>query len=336
MTVVAKRLNMGRMRRPLPPSMMEGFARPGADTRQWISYGTVAAGEESIEFDADYGPLITVVLQPSNITVVCRVGMSIAGNGEGEYNPFISGDEVLVALPEGSERAGPVIVSRLTNSIDKFPENVAGQDPTTNSFAMKRQRTARVEEIAGPYLLRQATTGALLSIDASGTLSLRGGDSSMLQLSASAFAWQSQDAEHILQLDQVNGRFTLKVGDALLTLSNSSALPPSSGLVCNGSFAISAGAAPPIEHVLTTEAFCHILVNVLSLFVLPPAMMPLPPSTYAPQVATALATASAAPLEQTVAATLFGLFLAPVPKPPGVPGQGQSLPGIGCRQLLTG
>src|ERR1700722_6710543 len=100
-------------------SMAHLFSHPGADTRQWLSYGlvcqAVAGGDQSVRFTDDTGAtlpqgvLVDVTLQPSGITVPCRVGAQSAGNGEGEFNPFGPGDEVLVAVPEGNERAGCVI-----------------------------------------------------------------------------------------------------------------------------------------------------------------------------------------------------------------------------------
>src|SRR5258708_21906914 len=105
-------------------SLNDGVAAPGADTRQWVSYGVVDDDQEdqkSVTFDADHGPLVSVTLQPSGIPVVCRVAGWCAGNGEAEYFPFVSGDEVVVHVPEGDERAGCIITGRCNSQIDRFP-----------------------------------------------------------------------------------------------------------------------------------------------------------------------------------------------------------------------
>lgn len=143
------------VRRPIDSATAAAaYARPGQDTRSWVSFGLVHHQDpkQIVTFDEEYGcPLVCVTLQPSGSNVHCRVSSMVAGNGEGEWHPFVEGDEVLVVLPEGHESAGPVIIGRLNNSLDKFPmDSVAGQDPTTNVFAFRRRRTPFIEEFLGP------------------------------------------------------------------------------------------------------------------------------------------------------------------------------------------
>jgi hypothetical protein len=155
-------------------TMADLFSFPGADTRQWVSYGIVdddvQGGDHAVRFTDDsnnplpQGVLVTVKLQPSGITVVCRVGMHAAGVGEGEYSPFSPGDEVVVAIPEGNERAGCVILCRLTNSYDVFPTTVAANDVTQNNISFKRTLTPFIHESGGTYTIRSASTGATLSL----------------------------------------------------------------------------------------------------------------------------------------------------------------------------
>jgi hypothetical protein len=338
------KLFAGRLRRPLDTrTMAEMLAGPGNDTRQWISYATVDPGGEDAEvvrFDPDYGYLVECTLQPSKVQVTARVGSFVAGNGEAAYFPFVSGDEVLIALPGGHERGEAVIVARLNNSIDKFPESsVAGSDPTKNAFAFMRTRSPFVQETAGPLLLRDAQTGALLAFDSGGTVTLRDGSSNTLQLSSSVIGIQTGDGNYLLQLDIANGRFTLKVDDSILTLSRSLTFPNNaSGVTVNGRFTVSALAAPPVEHVLTTEALVGFLMALLPLVLaIPPPMMPVvTPADLIPRLVTALGQAKVAPLDPVLATTLFGLFAAPIPKPPPVPGQGQLMPGLGCSGFTAG
>lgn len=308
-------------------SIAEGMSTPGIDPRQWVSYGLVES-EDPVEFDDELGPLVNVRLQPSNVAVRCRVAGQVAGNGEAEYSPFIAGDEVLVTMPGGSER-NCVITGRLCNGLDKFPaESVAGQDPTTNSFAFKRQRTPFIHEIAGPYIVRQATTGAMFSFDAKGSLTIRNGNGDALQMTADYCTIQSSDGTSMFQLDFTNGRLTIQAGDALFTLSDSLAAPQSNAITTNGTLSLSANSQPAAEHLVTTEALANILTAFGGL-ILP---IPVTPA----QVAGAFAAAAASPLLPPVAAAIFAAFQAATQKPPGVPGQGQMMPGIGCSGLLGG
>jgi len=323
------------------PTVAEGLGGPGIDTRQWHSIGTVD-DDEPVTFDDvdDYGPLVNVTLQPSKSPIVCRVGMTVAGNGEADYYPFVAGDEVLVAVLEGQEIAGGVIIARLCNGVDKFPTgSVAGQDPTTNSFGFRRTRAPRVEEVSGPYLLRQASTGALISLDTNGVLTLRDAEGSALQMSPDVFGYLSADTRHILQLDVTNGRFTLQTGDAILTLSSSSASPEVNAIGVPGTLSITTAANPAAEHVLTTEALMNILTQFfIQLAVVNPgpligvAIPPVLPAVFAAM----LPVAAQAPLDPITSAAIVTAFATQLQKLPGVPGLGQVKPGIGCSGLFAG
>lgn len=315
------------------------MATPGMDPRQWTSYGTVDADE--IEFDPSLGPLIPVTLQPSQVQILCRTMSSVAGNGEGEYVPFVAGDEVLVAIPGGAERSGAcVILGKLNNERLPFPsDSVAGQDPTTNTFAFRRVRTPMVEEYEGPYIVRQATSGALLSIDTAGAVTIRDGTKAALQMGPDAFSYMSGDATAMLQLDLSGGRFTLQIGDALLTMSKGGASPEVNALAVPGILSVSASANPAAEHVLTTEALVNFLNN---LFIQIGVAIPGPITGAAlaaaaiPILSATIAGAAVSPQLPPLAAALFAAFSAVLQKPPGVPGQGQLTPGLGCPGFLSG
>ena len=332
------------------------------DARDWLSYGTVD-DKQPVVFDPDFGPLVNVQLQPSQKLVPCRVGMRVAGNGEAEYYPFVAGDEVLVAIPEGNERAGCVILCRLNNSIDKFPsDSVAGQDPTTNSFGFVRTRAPVVNEAVGPWFQRQASTEALFGFDAKGAITLKDGGGSALNLTHDALTYISADSALMLQLDLTGKRFTLQVDDALMVLSSSSSTPspPVNAITVPGALTLSTATSAAAEHATTTEAVANILAQLLPLMgpflttalaavVTPAPGAPLGPLISAAIVAAlaipvtvptlvsgALAAASQAPLDPTLATALFGLFQSAQPKPAGVPGQGQLKPGVGVSGLLVG
>jgi hypothetical protein len=323
---------------PLPldlPSLFTGFP-----DRTWLSFATVD-DESPVTFDPELGPLVSVTTHPEGRPLVCRVGMRLAGRGEGEYEPFVAGDELLVAIVEGHPRAGGVVLCRLCNAIDRFPTDVMGQDPTTNAFGFSRRIAPHVQESAGPLFARQAGSGAFIGIAADGTITLRDGSAGALQLSADVLGMQSGDARYLVQLDVTGGRFSVQAGDALLTLSSSDASPEKSAIAVPGTLALSTAANPAAEHVLTVEAFMNLFVNLFPAIIAgllspPPAD---PANTFFAAVVTGINAASVpltGTLDPRIAGALFTAFTAATQKPPAVPGLGQVLPGIGCAGLLSG
>jgi hypothetical protein len=199
-------------------SMAHLFSHPGADTRQWLSYGlvcqAVAGGDQSVRFTDDTGAtlpqgvLVDVTLQPSGITVPCRVGAQSAGNGEGEFNPFGPGDEVLVAVPEGNERAGCVILCRLNNQFDTFPSTVAGADPTQNNISFIRRLVPLIIESGQSVMIRSAASGAQLTIGMNSTglmggVILSDGATNNLLLSPTSITLQEATGVALIQIDPV-------------------------------------------------------------------------------------------------------------------------------------
>lgn len=335
-------------------SFAEGFSFPGIDPRQWISYGVVE--QPIVEFDDDFGPMITVRLLPSDTQTVCRIGCQIAGNKEGEYYPFVENDEVLVAIPDGNERGGCVIIARLNNSIDKFPgDSVAGQDPTTNTFAFRRQRTPFIHEISGPYLLHQATTEALLSFDTKGSITIKDGTKNAIQMTPDVVGFQSGDAKYLLQFDLTGGRFTLQVDDCIVTLSSSSASPSVNTVSVPGALAIGTASNPSIEHVATAESVANMMLAFNTIVAaacaaagatigsvpvvgtpVAAALATLAVAFSPPSLAAAIAAASQGTIAGPIAAAVSTAFSGSLQKPPGVPGMGQVKPGLGATGTLTG
>ncbi len=328
-------------------SLADAMARDGNDTREWVSFGTVD-DSDFIEFDDEYGPLVVVNLQPSKRQVRCRIAGFVAGKGEGEFYPYSAGDEVIVAIPGGNVREGCVILGRLNNSIDTFPSSsVAGQDPTTNKIGFRRTMNGFVTESNGPMLFRNAATGALFGLDASGSVTLRDGEGAGMQFGADFFGYQSADAKCILQLDTTEGRFTVQAKDALLTLASSSVtVPNTSALAVPGSFSVTTGAQPSAEHVLTVEAMLNIMSTFFALIA--PGVVPLTGTTLAaawfgglpgvgvPTWLAGAALPSAQAIYAPFGATLQAVLPTQQPKPPPVPGIGQPAPGFGCLSFLVG
>lgn len=331
-----------------------GYA--GSDPRIWVAMATVdspdESGEQAIEFDEEDGQVyVGVTLQPYNIPVRARVGMFAAGAGEASYDPFVPNDEVVVVIPSGVVREGCVIVSRLNNAFDPFPfGGVAGADPTKNSIAFLRTRAALTLESAASVMIRSAAAGAFLRLDGKGNVTLRDGSKGALQMSADAFSYLSGDGTAFLRIDLVAKRYSFQVGTATLTLSGDTADAQTGGrsqLAVPGPLTIATGGntmVTAVEHVLTTEAFANLLVQF---FVALGAAIPGPltgagvaalvtvpgPTNLASLMVQA---AALAPLEQSIAQTIFAAFNAAVVKPAGVPGFGQLAPGIGSAGTLTG
>src|SRR5271154_424606 len=162
----------------MPELEPTGMPFPGADTRQWASYGLVKVstpGANSVLFNDEQGnprpyPVVLVTLQPSGIDVPCRIASQTAGEGTGEWHPFVDGDEVLVAIPQGNERSGCAIIGRFSNGRDAFPTSVAGSDPTQNNVAFKRVQEPYILESGTAILFRTANTEAFFSLASNGDI----------------------------------------------------------------------------------------------------------------------------------------------------------------------
>lgn len=335
-------------------TMAQAFAGPGMDPRVWIAYAVVdeageAEGEQAVEFDKDDGQVyVNVLLKPYDTPLRCRVGQLFAGPGEACFFPVMPGDEVLVAIPEGHYRAGAVVIARLNNAYDAFPfDSVAGADPTKNSFAVFRTRTALTFESGASIMLRSAAAGAFVQLSGQGSITLRDAAKNVLQMSPDVYGFQNGDGDTVMQLDLNAKRFNLAIGNAQLTLSgDGGGSNPQSVLQVPSTFAVTAAGQSiisAVEHVVTTEALFNILANALPLVLAAAtpsvAFIPPPPAPASPlyaALAGAIAAAMASPQHPAVAAALFGAFSAPMLKPPGVPGQGQLAPGIGAAGFLTG
>lgn len=340
-------------------SVSAGSAQPGNDPRQWVSIGIVGGddAEAVVQFRTDLGQvLVKVTLEPSKTPVYCRVGSQVAGAGEAEYHPFLQGDEVVVVIPEGYEDAGCVIIARLNNNDNAFPmDSVAGQDPTTNTFGFSRRRTPFVHEYAGPVILRSALSSALITIDATGHITLKDSEGAAIQLSADVIGIQgpsdpSTPPEFLLQLDLTHRHFVLQVGDAVMTLSASDGSPEVNTITVPGAMTIGTIGNPPIEHVATTESVANVLEKLFAELAATIAaggsVTPLTGVTLAGLITAWLAaptfpgvwaTAAAAPLgaiSTTLPTIIAGLFAASPPKPTGIPYQ--TFPGIGAPGLLVG
>jgi len=245
--------------------MREMASGPGVDSRQWCSYGQVigdANGSKSIRFNDEegaalaHGVLIDVKLEPSRHEVPCRVLSSCAGNGEGEYHPFVAGDEVMVLVPEGNERAGCVIIGRLNNKHDVFPQKVAGMDVTQNNVGFKRHVFPFVVETSAGYTIRNAVTGSSFTIDQSGQVFItEGGTGAQFVMSPDVVSLMLNGSTVGFQIDVAAGIAMIKSNTATLVLDDGAG----SKWQSTGTLSFSPCGNPGLNHVTTIEAVCQIL-----------------------------------------------------------------------------
>ncbi len=277
----------------------QNFRTPGADPRQWISYATVDADTKdakSIQFADDggnpspYGPMVSVTLQPSGISVPCRVGHQVAGDGEGEWYPYAAGDEVLVAVPEGNERAGCVIICRLNQEIDGWPTVVAGQDPTKNTFGFRRMRTPFIIETAASYLIRSAKTGSQIGIDANGNLIMNDGDKGTLLIGPEVIGMASGDELAWVHVFPPTHEVYLGADTTTFLLS-----PKESKFISQAGISFSTAGGMSNGSGVTAEQVVAFIINVIAALGAISAFNPLSPlvaptpAIIAPVVAAALA-----------------------------------------------
>jgi len=246
-------------------AIRELVAGEGTDTRHWSTYGQVMAdqeGQRSVILDdpENPGPLVLVKLLRSGLQVPCRVGMACGGDGEGEWHPFVAGDEVLVEIPDGNERSIPVITHRLANAIDRFPSMVAGNDTSTNSFAFKRVRVPYIFETASSYLLYSAPTKSFLALTEAGAFTVSNADKALLQLGADVIGFRNGDADCFVEIHVGEKRLHLEAGSAKLQLADGG-----DGIfLVPGMLTISTSGAQPIGHGVTVEQVWSIVTTLLA------------------------------------------------------------------------
>lgn len=237
---------------------------------QWISYATVdpeTADAPSVRFKDEagnplpYGPMVNVTLQPSGVSVPARCGFQVAGQQEGEWYPFVAGDELLVALPEGNERAGAVIISRLNQEIDRWPAIVAGQDSTKNTFGFRRMRTPFVVETAAAYLIRSAVTGSQIGIDSQGQVVINDGEQGTLAIGAEALGLTSGDGATFVNVFPPSKEVFLGADTATFLLSASA-----SKFISQGSISFATQGGIPNQTAVTLEQVVALIINVLTAF----------------------------------------------------------------------
>lgn len=249
-------------------SMAQAFSGPN-DTRQWLAYGQVApdtADTKSVYYqdpdgnDLPEGVLVVVKLSMTGISLPCRVLQRHAGSGEGAWSPIGPGDEVLVAIPEGQEAMGGVILGRLSNQYDVFPKNVAGTDMTQNNVVFDRHVCPYIHEVGTSWLTRSAQTNAQIAIDSTGNIFAASGDGHSLSLTASILSLQSADQQAFVQVDPSGHTVSLGAGGTTFLVDNSESFFQTAGTLALQTSGVGAGG-----HAVTLEQVLNLLINFVYL-----------------------------------------------------------------------
>ena len=326
--------------------MADAFSRPGIDPREWVSYGIVdpdgeADDDKSVEIDPDYGPLVNITLPPSGKQVRARVAASMAGNGEGEWFPFIEKDEVLVAIAGGNER-NCVIIGRLSQGIDGFPSLVGGVDTSKNAVAFRRSRTPYVWELAeGPFFLTCTKNNASLLLDKAGQWYLKDGEGSTLFLGTDWLGFQDKSGANLLQLQLTAKRFFLSVDGGGATMALCAGDP--SYIIVGSSLNIGTAGATPFWHATSIESVCVLLDAFMRALgtVLTAITPPIPLTTNALGDLLLIAGQTSLPLAIPMAAALplalNAVPLAAAMSAPALPAVGPAgVPGLAAAGLVIG
>lgn len=309
----------------------DAYAGAGTDTRGWVHHAIVepdAGDQHSVVFSGDdgsganpFGVQVLVKLAPNGNVLPCRVAGACAGAGEGEYHPFVAGDEVLVVVPSGDERNGGIIIGRLNQTLDVFPRMVAGQDVTNNSVAFKRLATPYILESGTALILRVSATGAALTLDPTGNTYLSSGGGAALYLRSDAVSLQLKDGTAAFQLDPSDDSVKFRAGDGNTVFHADGA---ADNYQTAGTLGFSTAGNAAGNHVTTIEAVLNLLALVA------PLINPLvytTPAEAAAAFAAVLPAAAALPLDPLLAAAL-ALALA-------VPKTSTGFPGVCSQGLLS-
>ena len=290
-------------------SLREALSGPGSDTRAWVSIGLVdadSANGRSVLFNDEDGsplpwPTVLVTLQPSGIQVACRVGNPQSGQGEGHWRPFVAGDEVLVCIPQGDEREGCVIVSRLTQGRDAFPPMVAGNDVTTNTTAFDRFTPPYILESGTAIMIRVLPGQAFISLDPTGNITANNSDGHFLALHHDLLSITTEDTSCMFQLNPSAKQAYIQAGPTSFLIDSAGA----SQFLTTGTLSLlTSGGLYAAGNAITLQQVALLIYNVIAgvLTVATPPLVMLNPL-----LDTALATAiqigaSAAPVVQSPSA----------------------------------
>lgn len=147
------------------------MARPGMDTRVWLSMAVVATVRNGRVDDTDASAVIVgpegvevdVVLLPDKVPTTCR--FPSGGTMSTDDWPLRPGAELVVAIPEGVPGTSPVILGVLNSAADNLPVDTDGKP-------LFRHDRRLIWANGVPIDLR--TGGARVLVDPAGAVTLTG------------------------------------------------------------------------------------------------------------------------------------------------------------------
>jgi hypothetical protein len=311
-------------------SYREALAGPGNDTRLWLALGVVSEASDTVQpvsfTDTNGGPLpypvVSVDLALSGSRLPCRVASFSAGSGEATWSPFVSGDEVIVGIPQGDERHGPVILGRFNQQRDSFPASVGGMDPTQNNLGFRRVITPYILESAASIQFRQSPTTAAFGLDKTGYAFMLNGDGHALHVGSDWLGLMTFDTTGNIKIIPASGsndtQAYLNGGACELLLDDQAA-----HLLTKGTLTIQTSATPvgALGHALTLEQVL-VLLQAIVTELGPLFTVPLTPPAIAAIMAAAIPAAAVLPITPMTAP--IQVALAVPPDPTGVtPGVGR-------------
>lgn len=272
-----------------------------------IVHGTVESdtpGAPAVTFNSKCGPLVSVRLHPSDRTVRCRVASHVAGAGEGEWYPFVGGDEVIVGIAEGNTRAGCTILGRLGNGLDTFPTMVSGQDPTTNGFGFRRMIAPYAVEVGAGVILTQSVTGAQVALDDSGNWVLADASGNSFVMNASGLVWQTSDGAASVQINPSTDQVTIAAKSTSMLFDAAA-----SKFLTGGTLSLGTSGVSPAQHAITLEQVMNLMANLVCALAMASAFDSAGP--FGPVAWTA--PSAALPLLTTLLTAVLNGAIAPVP-----------------------
>lgn len=132
--------------------LQQVVAGPGIDPRINLSLAIVLAQPDNsaIVMDLHEGPLVDIMLMPSEQVETARVPAEFVSAAAGNWRGLSPDDEVLVALPMGDPNEGPVVIARLFNA-SQVPSLAMQMYPSDQSDTLAPKQNRRFIANGGTF-----------------------------------------------------------------------------------------------------------------------------------------------------------------------------------------
>ena len=149
--------------------LAEVVSRPGIDPRVWVVFAKI----EALGFDEVEGIFADVRYLHNGRTTTAHIGSLATGDEFGDWHPFKVDQLVLVAVPNGDEDFGAVVIASIWDGSRKpATEFQSPDDPTepTVDRVIKAEpgTTLRVIATEGANIVIHASGGGSVTVEATG------------------------------------------------------------------------------------------------------------------------------------------------------------------------